>query len=81
MFTFCLRITHIEPGGVMSTSVGLITEKQIRRGIFTAFETLETAIQDVIDTHNADYKPFIWTTSVSEIPEKMGRAREAIQFH
>ncbi|MFV0277137.1 MAG: hypothetical protein ACK5HY_08130 [Parahaliea sp.] len=45
---------------------------------FYFFEALEAVIQDVIDAHNADCKPFIWTTSVSEILQKVGRARQAI---
>jgi len=57
---------------------GLITEKQIRRGVFTSVAALEQAIHEFIEQHNANKKPFVWTKSAAEILEKVGRAREAL---
>jgi hypothetical protein len=37
-----------------------------------------TAIEDYIDHHNEHPKPFIWTTSASDILEKVKRARRTL---
>lgn len=57
---------------------GIITEKQIRRGVFNSVEDLETKIMEFIDAHNEDPKPFVWTKSASVILEKIGRARNSL---
>jgi phage-related protein len=57
---------------------GLITDKQIRRGVFTSVKELESAIHEFIESHNANSKPFVWTKSASDILAKVGRAREAL---
>lgn len=57
---------------------GLLTEKQLRRGIFTSVKELEASIMKFIETHNEDSKPFEWTKSAEEILAKVGRAREAL---
>ena len=59
---------------------GLITEKQIRRGVFPSVAALEQAIHEFIEQHNLNKKPFVWTKSVAEILEKVGRARETLAF-
>lgn len=55
-----------------------ITTKRIRRGSFHSVEQLETAIQDFIDTHNDDPKPFVWTADLKEILPKITRAHDAL---
>ena len=57
---------------------GLLTEKQLRRGIYTSVTELEVAIMRFIESHNANKKPFVWTKSAEEILEKVGRARDAL---
>lgn len=57
---------------------GLITEKQIRRGVFRSVLDLEEKIMKFIHAHNENPKPFVWTKSVEEILEKVNRARQAI---
>lgn len=59
---------------------GLITDKRIRRGVFTSVAELETAIHAFIDAHNATSKPFVWTKTANEILAKVGRARSALTF-
>lgn len=59
---------------------GLITEKQIRRGVFSSVAALEQAIHEFIERHNANKKPFVWTKSAAEILKKVGRARDALSF-
>ena len=58
---------------------GLITEDRIRRGVFTSVGDLETAIQDYLEHHNADPKPFTWTASAAAILEKVARGRQALE--
>ncbi len=38
---------------------GLITEDRIRRGVFMTAADLEAAIQQYLDQHDADPKPFV----------------------
>lgn len=54
---------------------GLITEKQIRRGVFSSVKDLEQKIMAFIDTHNANPKPFVWTKEAEVIMEKIERAK------
>jgi len=55
-----------------------ITTKTIRRGTFSSVADLTDAIVAYIDDHNADPKPFVWTTSAASILDKVGRARAAL---
>ena len=55
-----------------------ITDKRIRRGVFTSVPELEAAINEYIAAHNADPKPFIWTAKASDILAKVTRARVAL---
>ena len=57
---------------------GILTDKQIRRGVFTSVAELEEKIMQFIENHNLSPQPFIWTKSVEEILEKVGRAREKL---
>ncbi len=59
---------------------GLITDKALRRGVFTSVKELETKIQDFIDHHNDKPKPFVWTKSTSKILEKVNRAKQVLSF-
>ncbi|MDP3609321.1 MAG: IS630 family transposase [Methylophilus sp.] len=55
-----------------------ITDKRIRRGVFTSVAELEAAIDEYIAVHNAKPKPFIWTTKASDILAKVTRARATL---
>lgn len=46
---------------------GLLTDKQIRRGIHRSVAALHAAIDDFIAQHNADHRPFCWTKSADDI--------------
>ena len=59
---------------------GLITEKQIRRGVFSSVAELEHRITEFIDVYNHDCKPLVWTKSTEEILEKVGRARKTLSY-
>jgi transposase len=45
----------------------LLTERQLRRGVFRSTAELEQAIQRYLDHHNGDPKPFVWTRTADEI--------------
>ena len=51
----------------------LITEKQIRRGIFRSTKELETAIRNYIQSYNDYSKPFVWTKTADEIFASIAR--------
>jgi transposase len=55
-----------------------LTESRLRRGIFRSTEDLIAAIDQYIDFHNENPKPFIWTAKAADILEKVKRARVAI---
>lgn len=58
---------------------GLITEKQIRRGVFCSVAELEEKIMAFIEKHNENPKPFVWTKSLEDILPKIDRARLALK--
>jgi transposase len=58
---------------------GRITEDRIRRGVFKSVAELEAAIQQYLDHHNANPKPFTWTASTADILEKVARGRRALE--
>lgn len=60
---------------------GLLTQKQLRRGVFTSVKELERTIMQFITTHNHNKKPFVWTKSAEEIFVKVGRACQALSYH
>lgn len=55
-----------------------ITQKRIRRGVFTSVPDLVSAIDEYIEVHNADPAPYIWTKSASDILAKVKRARKKL---
>ena len=57
---------------------GLLTEKQLRRGVFTSVKELEESIIKFIDCHNEDKKPFTWTKSAEDSLKKVERARNTL---
>jgi len=57
---------------------GVLTEKQLRRGVFTSVRELDACMKDFIEHHNEDPKPFVWTKTTEEILQKVGRARERL---
>ena len=50
-----------------------LTNKQIRRGAFRSVPQLKAAIQEFIDAHHANPKPFVWTKSADEILASIAR--------
>ena len=58
---------------------GLITEDAIRRGVFHSVADLKATIERYLENHNADPKPFVWTTPTDEILEKVARGRQVLE--
>lgn len=51
-----------------------LTNKQLRRGVFTSVASLKNAITSYLDARNADAKPFVWTADADLI---LGRVKRA----
>ena len=61
---------------------GLLTDRQVRRGVYHSTVELEAAIHAYIDTHNAKPKPFRWTKSADDILAAINRfCRRTLDTH
>jgi transposase len=56
-----------------------ITTKRIRRGSFPSVEILVKAIEEYLEHHNQNPKPFVWTASVDHILEKVSRCKATLE--
>ena len=52
---------------------GLLTEKQLRRGVHQSSAELEAAIYRYLDVTNEDPKPFVWTKTADQILTSVAR--------
>ena len=52
---------------------GLLTEKQLRRGVHQSSGELEAAIYRYLDVTNEDPKPFVWTKTADQILASVAR--------
>jgi hypothetical protein len=52
-----------------------LADKALRRGTFGSVPDLVAAIQEYIDAHNKDPKPYVWTATAESILAKVARAR------
>jgi transposase len=52
-----------------------LTDKALRRRSFGSVPDLIAAIQEYIDAHNNDPKPYVWTATAESILAKVARAR------
>ncbi|WTW92081.1 IS630 family transposase [Streptomycetaceae bacterium NBC_01309] len=50
---------------------GLLTDKQLRRGVHKSVQALEKDIRDWITTWNENPRPFAWTKTADEILERL----------
>jgi transposase len=55
-----------------------LTEKRLRRGVFTSVEQLTRTIDDYVNATNRSPKPFIWTAKATDILEKVKLARSSL---
>jgi transposase len=54
-----------------------LTQKQLRRGVFTSVAALEKTALDYIDARNEDAKPFAWTADANTILGRVAKHRAA----
>ena len=52
---------------------GLLTQRQLKRGVHRSVHQLEKAIRNYIDVANADPKPFVWVKTADEILASIAR--------
>jgi hypothetical protein len=57
----------------------VLARHTIRRGVFHSVPDLIAAIEDYLQAHNADPKPFVWTATAADILEKVRRGRVTLQ--
>lgn len=55
-----------------------ITDRAIRRGVFTNVRALEAAIETYIELRNREPRPFTWTAKIATIIKKVAKARQAL---
>ena len=53
-----------------------LTDKALRRGVFHSVPDLVASIQEYIDAHNNDPKPYVWTATAWSILAKVARGRQ-----
>ena len=56
----------------------LLTERQLRRGVHRSTRELKAAIDDFIQRHNRDPKPFIWHKTADQILDSVARVCKRI---
>ena len=75
-----------ERGGLEGIDVDYVVAEVLRRTgerlipkTVANVAELEAAIQEYLDNHNVDPKPFVWTASAVSILEKVRRGRQALE--
>ena len=58
-----------------------LTQQRLRRGVFCSVQELVVAIKDYLRQHNADPKPFVWSTTVDTILDKKSRSVKSFSGH
>ena len=56
-----------------------LTDKRIRRGVFTSVPELITTINEFITVNNEHPKPFVWTASVEKILAKISHCKAILE--
>jgi transposase len=56
-----------------------LTDKALRRGVFGSVPELITAVEDYLQAHNDDPKPFVWTATAESILAKVRRGRVVLE--
>jgi len=55
-----------------------LTEKQLRRGVFTSVASLEMAAMNYLHARNDDAQPFVWTADANTILRRVDKNRATI---
>ena len=62
----------------VETFFSRLTRRQLQRGVFRSIVDLQAAINRFIEDHNAEPKPFVWTTDPATILGKVTRGTQAL---
>jgi hypothetical protein len=55
-----------------------LTDKRLRRGVFTSVADLVAAITEWAEHWNVDPKPFVWKATAEDVIAKVRRGRETL---
>lgn len=58
-----------------------LTQHRLRRGVFRSVLELIDALDEYVDQHNENPKPFIWTAKATDLLAKVMRARTALNTY
>jgi transposase len=56
-----------------------LTDKALRRGVFHSVPDLITKIEEYLQAHNNNPRPFVWTATAADILAKVARGRVALE--
>lgn len=56
-----------------------LTDKALRRGVFHSVPDLIDSIQEYLDAHNDNPRPYVWTATAESILAKVARGRVALE--
>jgi transposase len=56
-----------------------LTDKALRRGVFHSVPDLIASIEEYLDAHNEDPRPYVWTATAESILAKVARSRIALE--
>lgn len=56
-----------------------LTDKALRRGVFHSVPDLIDSIEEYLDAHNDNPRPYVWTATAESILEKVARGRVALE--
>ena len=65
----------VEPGETLAA----LTDKTLRRGAFHSVPDLIASIQENIDSHNDDPRPYMWIATAESILARVARGRIALE--
>lgn len=65
--------THSSWLNLVESFFAVLTTRQIKRGSHHSVSELQAAIQEFLDAHNDQPKPFVWTKSADEILDNLTR--------
>ena len=58
-----------------------LTQQRLRRGVFCSVQELVAAIKGYLTHHNADPKPFVWSTTVETILGKIRKCKAILETY
>lgn len=56
-----------------------ITTKRIRRGVFSSVDVLVAAIEEYLQHHNENPRPFVWTATADQILAKVSKCKATME--